>query len=87
MLSRFLAINTIIIDITLSSNHEIRLRKQKYQKLRNLSLSRDDWLYLSALKFVSCPFYEEIALLSGSKYPTLSIAFHVLTGLKLFVTS
>ncbi|CAF1428533.1 unnamed protein product [Adineta steineri] len=85
--SRFLAISTIITDITLSPNHEIGLRKIQYQKLRNLSLSRDDWLYLLALKCVLRPFYEATVLLSGSKYPTLSIAFHILKGLKLFLMS
>ncbi|CAF0828907.1 unnamed protein product [Adineta steineri] len=87
MLSRFLAISIIIIDITLSPNHEIGLRFNNMKNFEIYHFPVTDWLYLSALKFVSCSFYEITVLLSGSKYPTLSIAFHVLDGLKLFITS
>ncbi|CAF4713890.1 unnamed protein product, partial [Rotaria sp. Silwood2] len=49
---------------------------------QKLSFSRLDWLYLSALKSVLFPFCRATILLSGSKYPTLSLAYHVLKGLK-----
>ncbi|CAF1447205.1 unnamed protein product [Rotaria sordida] len=86
MISRFVAISSIITDITLSPNSETGLKKQQYHKFQKLSFSRLDWLYLSALKSVLFPFYRATILLSGSKYPTLPLAYHVLKGLKNFLT-
>ncbi|CAF4093339.1 unnamed protein product [Adineta steineri] len=87
MISRFISTSTIITDITFSPDHKMGLRKEQYQKLQNMSFSREDWSHLVALKFVLRPFYEATILLSGSKYPTLSITFHILKGLKLFLLS
>jgi hypothetical protein len=87
MVSRFIAISSIITDITLSPSIQIGLKKQQYQKLRKLSFSPFDWLCLTALKDVLFPFYRATTLLSGSKYPTLSISYSVLTGLKNFLTT
>ncbi|CAF1216161.1 unnamed protein product [Adineta ricciae] len=86
MLSRFIALSGIVNDITLSPSTEIGLTKRQYEKLRKLSFSSNDWLCLSALKNVLFPFYKATSLLSGSKYPTLSISFQVLKGLKIFLT-
>ncbi|CAF4600711.1 unnamed protein product [Rotaria sp. Silwood2] len=81
MISDFVAISSIIIDITLSPSSEIGLKKQ-YRKLQKLSFSPLDRLYLSALKSVLYPFYRTTILLPGSKYPALSIVYHVLKKLK-----
>ena len=86
MLSRFIALSGIVNDITLAPSSEIGLAKAQYEKLRKLSFSSNDWLCLSALKNVLFPFYKATSLLSGSKYPTLSISFQVLKGLKSFLT-
>ncbi|CAF3422700.1 unnamed protein product [Rotaria sp. Silwood2] len=59
MISRFVAISSIITDITLLPSSEIGLKKN------NIITT---------------------ILLSGSKYPTLSLAYHVLKGLKNFLT-
>ncbi|CAF1242477.1 unnamed protein product [Rotaria sordida] len=63
MLSRFIAISSIITDVTLSPSIEI------------------------VLKNVLFPFYRATKLLSGSKYPTLSIGYSVLVALKNFLTT
>ena len=86
MLSRFIAMSSIITDITLSPSVEIGLKKKQYEKLRKLSFTRFDWLCLTALKDVLYPFYRATKILSGSKYPTLSIAHSVIKGLKNFLT-
>lgn len=87
MLSRFIAISSIITDITLSPSTSIGLKKKQYEKLRKLSFTRFDWLCLSALENILYPFYHATTLLSGSKYPTLSIGYSVLTALKNFLTT
>ncbi|CAF4062092.1 unnamed protein product, partial [Rotaria sordida] len=87
MLSRFIAISSIITDVTLSPSIEIGLKKGQYEKLRKLSFTRFDWLCLTALKNVLFPFYRATKLLSGSKYPTLSIGYSVLVALKNFLTT
>ncbi|CAF1506058.1 unnamed protein product [Rotaria magnacalcarata] len=86
MISRFIALSSIITDITVLPSIEIGLKKSQYEKLQQLSFSRLDWSILAALKNVSFPFYRATILLSGSKYPTLSIAYLVSTGLKNFLT-
>ena len=86
MLERFIAISAIITDITLSPSIQIGLKKRQYEKLRKSSFSRFDWLCLTALKNVLFPFYIATTLLSGSKYPTLSLSYPVLLALKTFLT-
>ncbi|CAF2180976.1 unnamed protein product [Rotaria magnacalcarata] len=86
MISRFIALSSIITDITVLPSIEIGLKKKQYEKLQQLSFSRFDWSILAALKNVLFPFYRATTLLSGSKYPTLSIAYSVSTGLKNFLT-
>ncbi|CAF4543990.1 unnamed protein product, partial [Rotaria magnacalcarata] len=57
MISRFIALSSIITDITVLPNIEIGLKKSQYEKLQQLSFSRLDWSILAALKNVSFPFY------------------------------
>jgi hypothetical protein len=87
MLERFIAVSSIITDITLSPSIEIGLDKKQYEKLRKSAFSRFDWLCLETLKNVLYPFYKATKLLSGSKYPTLSLAYSGLTALKQFLTT
>lgn len=87
MLSRFLPMSSIITDITLSPSVEIGLTKEQYEKLRRLSFTRFDWICLTALKEVLYPFYRATKILSGSQYPTLSITYPVVKGLKNFLST
>ncbi|CAF4174264.1 unnamed protein product, partial [Rotaria magnacalcarata] len=65
MISRFIALSSIITDITVLPSIEIGLKKKQYEKLQQLSFSRFDWSILAALKNVLFPFYRATTLLSG----------------------
>ena len=82
MLTRFIAMGSIITEITLSPSVEIGLKKKQYAKLRNLSFTGVEWSCLTALTNVLLPFYRATKLLSGYKYPTLSMAHSVTKALK-----
>ncbi|CAF4131524.1 unnamed protein product, partial [Adineta steineri] len=65
--------------------HQLHLQPKQLTKLSSFELSSNDWMTLSHLNLVLRPFFHATKAMSGRRYPSMGIAFYLLTRLKYFL--
>jgi hypothetical protein len=88
MIRRFKKLKEVVQAITNSTIQDIDgLTKPQYKKLQSWSLNGEEWQTLEMLENILSPFFSATKLLSGRKYPTLSLNLYVYRNLKHFLTN
>lgn len=77
MLERFNKFKIIINDILNNPDQISGLTNNQKAQFNDLRLTYSEWELVSDLIFLLSRFYEATKMLSGCKYPTLSLAFVV----------
>ena len=87
MLKRLQRFKLIVNDILNNPDNISGLTAKKKSALSSLSFTYSDWEIVDALIHVLARFFEATKMLSGRKYPTLSLAFVVHKMLHTFLTT
>lgn len=81
-----LVVNKSVLNrFFLEFNGTVRLSKSQQRKWAELELNREDWLSLEILEAVLRPFHDATKMMSAQKYPTMGIAYFVVSGIKDFL--
>jgi hypothetical protein len=84
MIDSFLALREVIQQL-FRDKHKLKIKPKQVGKLGDFELTSDDWNVLTILHSILKPFYHATKAMSGSRYPTIGLAFYVLTRLKNFL--
>ncbi|CAF3363879.1 unnamed protein product, partial [Rotaria sp. Silwood2] len=84
MIDAFLALREVIEKL-FNQKHSLRIHPKQKKKLTTLEYKSDDWIMLSALHTVLKPFFHATKVLSGRDYPSIGLAFYLLSCLKNFL--
>ncbi|CAF3455414.1 unnamed protein product [Rotaria sp. Silwood2] len=84
MIDAFLALREVIEKL-FNQKHSLRIHPKQIKKLTTLEYKSDDWIMLSALYTVLKPFFHATKVLSGRDYPSIGLAFYLLSRLKTFL--
>ncbi|CAF4656928.1 unnamed protein product, partial [Rotaria sp. Silwood2] len=87
MLTRVIAIQQIINNITYTPQARIGLTFKQIKRLKSLTNSHLDWELLQGLTNVLAPFSLATSCLSGSKYVTLSLSYWVQKNLHTYLST
>ncbi|CAF4445859.1 unnamed protein product, partial [Didymodactylos carnosus] len=87
MLTRLLAVQQIINDITYTPQPRTGLTAKHIKKLKSLANNHLDWELLQSLATALTPFYLATRCLSGRQYPTLTLSYWVTQNLHLFLST
>lgn len=83
MIDRFLSYQSVVENMTILNRTAIDgLSPIITQTLKKLIFMEDDWNHLKATRNILHILHEACRLLSGKKYPTLSIVYIITRGLK-----
>ncbi|CAF3882952.1 unnamed protein product [Rotaria sp. Silwood1] len=84
MIDSFLYLREVI-DKLFNCKHQLHLRPKQVAKLSGFEFTSNDWMILSQLHLVLRPFFHATKAMSGRRYPSMGIAFYLLTRLKYFL--
>ena len=88
MIKRFKKLKQVVQTITNSAIQDIDgLTKPQHKKLQSWNLNSDEWQTLEMLEKALLPFFYATKLLSGRKYPTVSLNLYVYRNLKTFLSN
>ncbi|CAM2727339.1 unnamed protein product [Rotaria socialis] len=65
--------------------HQLKIQPKQVKKLADYELTSDDWNVLLVLHSILKPFYHATKVMSGGQYPSIGLAFYLLTRLKNFL--
>ena len=85
MIKRFKEFNLVVNSLTTYPNTVAGISKIQIKKLKENHINNQDWETIDTLEKIMNPFYEVTKILSGKKYPTLSIALMAYNFLKKFL--
>ncbi|CAF4139247.1 unnamed protein product, partial [Adineta steineri] len=60
----------------------LKLRKEQFEKLKEVELKNEDWELLKCLQRVLKPFRIATQMMSGKYYPSIGLAYHAIERLK-----
>ena len=81
-LSRILIYKEVIELLQNNANSITGITNSQIKALKKLALTEYDWTLILVLIEVLSPFLDATKMLSGRQYPTLSLSYVVLTGLR-----
>ena len=85
MIKRFLQLKEIVKKIIDQSSIIDGIKENQIKNLEKFCLDRNNWALLETLQKILLPLYLATKLLSGRKYPTLSLNLYILGNLKAFL--
>ncbi|CAF5163851.1 unnamed protein product [Rotaria magnacalcarata] len=74
-----------LIQKLFNYKHQLTIQSKQVKKLADYELTSDDWNVLLVLYSILKPFYHATKVMSGRRYPSIGVAFYVLTRLKNFL--
>ncbi|CAF4504217.1 unnamed protein product, partial [Rotaria sp. Silwood2] len=84
MIDAFLGLREVIEKL-FNQKHSLHVHPKQIKKLTALEFKSDDWIILSALHTVLKPFFHATKVLSGRDYPSIGLAYYLLSRLKNFL--
>ncbi|CAF2116919.1 unnamed protein product [Rotaria magnacalcarata] len=84
MIDSFLVLRQLIQKL-FSYKHQLTIQPKQVKKLADYELTSDDWNVLLVLHSILKPFYHATKVMSGRQYPSIGLAFYLLTRLKNFL--
>ncbi|CAF2776273.1 unnamed protein product [Rotaria sp. Silwood2] len=74
-----------IFEKLFNDKHHLNIKHQQIEKLNQLEISSADWNHLNQLHDVLKIFFQSTELLSGKNYPTIGLAYFLISRLKMFL--
>ena len=74
-----------VIEKLFTCKHQLQINPKQSKKLSDLELTSDEWIILTTLHSILQPFFRATTAMSGSQYPSIGVAFYLLTRLKIFL--
>lgn len=87
LLDRLIALKDIINNMCSFPNNLTGLLDKQKKRLKELTIHKQEWELLNALRHVLEPFLEATSALSAQHYPTMSLSFRVFHLLSHFLES
>ncbi|CAF2967829.1 unnamed protein product [Rotaria sp. Silwood2] len=84
MIDSFLVLRELIQKL-FRYKHQLKIKPKQVKKLADYELTSDDWNVLLVLHSILKPFYHATKVMSGRRYPSIGLAFYLLTRLKNFL--
>ena len=86
MIDSLLALRSIFEKL-FNDKHHLNIKHEQTEKLNQLEISSADWNHLSQLHHVLQVFFQSTKILSGKTYPTIRLAYFIVSRLKMFLNN
>jgi hypothetical protein len=84
MIDSFLVLRELVQKL-FTDKHQLKIKPKQVKALADYELTSDDWNILLVLHSILKPFYHATKAMSGRQYPTIGLAYYLLTRLKSFL--
>jgi hypothetical protein len=75
-----------VLERLYNDKHDLNITSEQIEKLNELELTSTEWNYLNQLHHVLKKFDDATTAISAKHYPSMGLAFFILTKLKSFLT-
>lgn len=87
LLDRLILHKDVLNGIFAFPNNLFGLSEQQIKRLKSLAFNEQEWKLIYCLRNVLEPFLDSTVVLSGQKYPTMSLSFYIFRLLSQFLES